>query len=206
MSVETSNSMEPKKASRTRSYILYGVLGVLIVAIAYDYKVARVGVEKAYNDLVVLNIDVNADPDNKVTPELVAQTLGKNPSKTFDDMNDLVEVYSWRGGLFFKTHKLYVAYRRTPLGTLMSRTSKFNYDAHAEVYEEVYAQAERYAKAVAEHRRRIESDPDYVYPEPGMEEPREPTPPQELPNEQVLATPVASAQVLATPTKLALNE
>lgn len=129
------------KPSRTRSALLFGLLAVMIGALAYDYKVARPSVELAYTQLVDLNIAVNADPNDKVTPERVAEALGKSPSETFKDLSDTVEVYSWRGGLFFRSHKLYVAYRVTPLGTLMSRTSKFSYDKHAEVYEEVYAQA-----------------------------------------------------------------
>ncbi|WP_145343979.1 hypothetical protein [Rosistilla ulvae] len=127
------------KPSRARSYILFGVLGLMIIALAYDYKVARPQVEQAYEELVLLNIHVNADPTDKVTPEMVSKALGKTPSRTFKDMTDLVEVYSWRGGLFFRTHDLYVAYRETPLGTLMARTSKFKYDDHMAVYEDVYA-------------------------------------------------------------------
>ncbi|QDV11806.1 hypothetical protein CA51_16820 [Rosistilla oblonga] len=139
MALESAATTTTAKPSRTRSYLLFGILGLMIIALAYDYKVARPNVEQAYEDLVAFNMQVNADPSDMVTPEMVAEMLGKTPTRTFKDMSDFVEVYSWRGGLFFKSHDLYVAYRVTPLGTLMARTSKFNYDAHREVYEEVYA-------------------------------------------------------------------
>lgn len=126
---------ESASTSNKRSIVLFVLLAIMIVAITYDYKVARPAVEQAYDSVVQRNIEINADPTAMLTPEIVADLLAKTPVSKFQDGVDQVEVYAYSGGLPFKPHNLYIIYRDTPSGLLMSRAAKFVYDSHHEIYD-----------------------------------------------------------------------
>lgn len=115
--VDTAVVSTRSNASRIRSLILLGILVLLLGALWYDYKVARPGVERAFDSIAKLNEELNSQPGRKyVTNKEVQEKLHRSPVQSFQEGPYQVEVYSWRAGLPIRSHNYYAVYSAgTPL-------------------------------------------------------------------------------------------
>ncbi len=139
------------QSGNTRKKVLFGILALLLVALLYDYAVARPSVETAYNQIVDRSTEVNSKSTEVFTNLDVRELLGKEPSRTFDDANgDKVEVYSWRSGLPIKSHELFTVYKPNNGKFLFYRHAKFQYETSGDVSEFSVS-------------RIVESDPSETY-------------------------------------------
>ena len=128
MSDESATTSEDTSGN-TRTKVLIAILGLALAALAYDYRVARKGVDSAYDQILQRSIEVNADSTTMFTNLAVRELLDREPSETFNDVNgDMVEVFSWRSGLPFKTHDLFVVYKSSAGKKMFYRLAKFNYE------------------------------------------------------------------------------
>ncbi|MDM4015790.1 hypothetical protein [Roseiconus lacunae] len=126
---EQANSGETTKTSNpARSAILYVLLGLMVVALIYDYRVARPAVSADYDKVAEASMEANRVANDFLTNTEVRELLGKEPTETFDDGPETVEVYHYTGGLIIKPHKLYTVYRKSGDELMFSRHSKFAYD------------------------------------------------------------------------------
>ena len=135
MSQELSEQHQPKNSGSKRSLILFGALALMLCALGYDRLVARPGVELAYDKIAAEYEIENAKGDRFMTNEMVSKMVGGLPARTFNDpKGEFVEVYSWRAGLPFKTHDLFVVYQ--PVGDKQQfvRLSKFVYDQTDQIF------------------------------------------------------------------------
>jgi hypothetical protein len=117
-----------------RQFVLIGILLLLVLALVYDYRVARPGVETAYDKIAEQSMLVNARSSEVFTNEDVQELIGKTPSRTFEEPNgDLVEVYSWRSGLPIRTHDLFAVYKKSGSNWMFHRHAKFQHEKSTEV-------------------------------------------------------------------------
>lgn len=87
------------------------LLATMLFALWYDYYVARVAVLAAYEQISQKNVEMNrASGRTSMVNTDVQAILGKTPSRTFNEGPYRIEVYSWIGGLPFRTHDLYAVY------------------------------------------------------------------------------------------------
>ncbi|OYP36029.1 hypothetical protein [Rhodopirellula sp. MGV] len=128
MSEEQQTAEPTKQGSSARSAILYGVLALMVVALIYDYKVARPAVSADYDKVTEASTKANGIANDFLTNLEVRELLGKEPVETFSDGGETVEVFSYMGGLIVKPHKLFVAYRKSGDELMFSRHAKFAYD------------------------------------------------------------------------------
>lgn len=125
-----SNETSSATPSRRRRNILLAILGLLLIGLVYDFAVARPAVEKAYTSLTEKNDEFNAVAKHQAMGEAeTREVLGREPSRTFKDGDLHVEVYSWRSGLPFRTHDLFVVYRPVQGQNLLVRLTKFAHDS-----------------------------------------------------------------------------
>ncbi len=124
---------QPEQSGSTRKLILFGVLGVLLVALAYDYRVARAGVESAYDKIIASSEKTNASKTDSLSQQDIQALVGRPPTETFQEGDDLVEVYSWRSGLPIRTYKLYAFYRPQGDGHVFYRHAKYQYESKSDV-------------------------------------------------------------------------
>lgn len=114
---------------RRRRNILLAILAVLTVGLVYDFAVARPAVEEAYTIVTEKNVEFNIARKHKAMGVAdVRELLGREPSRTFEDHEMHVEVYSWRAGLPFRTHDLFVVYRTVLGEKYVARLTKFGHD------------------------------------------------------------------------------
>jgi hypothetical protein len=127
---DDSTKQTDHQSGSIRSKVLIAILAVGLVALAYDYVVARPAVETAYDAITAKSTEVNAKSTEVFTDLDVRKLLGKGPSKTFNDANgDVVEVFSWRSGLPVKTHDLFAIYKPSGGKNLFYRHAKYKYEA-----------------------------------------------------------------------------
>ena len=117
----------------TRKMVLYGLLALMIVALAYDYLVARPAVSEAYDQITTASIEANRKGTEFLSNEKVRELIGKQPAETFMDGSNSVEVFHWRGGLIVKPHKLYTVYAKNGDNWLFFRHAKFAYERSSDV-------------------------------------------------------------------------
>ena len=97
--------------------VLFAILGVLIVAFAYDFLYAR----KAHKNAVGKIDELIAPPDGSemivsaepFTQEQIRREIGREPADEIIKDSCLVETYRWRSGLPWRSHDLYVIYTNT---------------------------------------------------------------------------------------------
>jgi len=129
----SSDAMEPSDARRKRGNwrfkILLFLFGLTLFALWYDYRVARVKVETAYEKILALNTtSVNAGVGNAAMTNLdVQETLGCLPSETYPEGLYTVEVYRWTAGLPFKTHNYYAVYLKGRTGNKLFFNTHFKF-------------------------------------------------------------------------------
>jgi hypothetical protein len=105
-------SQERSRGTVIRLVILFSLLGLMVVALAYDYKVARPSVTAAEATVADLNREVNAFGGTKAMTNIdVQKALNRKPTRTFTVGSYQVEQYSWRSGLLFRSHNYYAVYR-----------------------------------------------------------------------------------------------
>lgn len=105
-----SGAAGPKRGT-LRQIILFCLLGVMLVALAYDYRIARPNVEKAFDQIVHLNDQMNLSA--KPTPTLnsdIRKEIGRDPARVYSEGPYRIEVFSWTSGLPFRTHDLFAVY------------------------------------------------------------------------------------------------
>jgi hypothetical protein len=126
---DQSTTTSEDTSGKTRTKVLFGILGLALAALAYDYRVARVGVDSAYDQIQQRNVEVNAENTTMFTNLDVRELLDKEPSETFNDVNgDMVEVFSWRSGLPFRTHNLFAVYKSSAGKKMFYRHAKYTYE------------------------------------------------------------------------------
>ncbi|QDV42693.1 hypothetical protein Enr13x_25430 [Stieleria neptunia] len=130
-SADARDEQWPSKDSGggTRKTVLYVVLGLMVVALGYDYLVARPAVNAAYDQVTEASVEANRKGVGFLSNTDVRELLGREPVQTFEDGRYQVEVYHWRGGLVVKPHKLYTVYLRNNDGLMFNRHAKFVYEA-----------------------------------------------------------------------------
>ncbi len=121
----------PKKSpgGEKRRFVLYGLLVVMLIALAYDYMVARPAVKAAYNKITAASAEANSSGVGFLSNLKVRELIGKEPSREFMDGSQTVEVFHWSGGLIVKPHKLYAVYKPQDGEWLFYRHSMFSYEA-----------------------------------------------------------------------------
>ncbi len=135
MSAETNDSSQvtPEKKSNTTLLVLLVILGLGVAGLVYDRRVARPGVEKAYDDLVALVEKTNRSVTESVNPEDVQAVVGRAPVSSFDEGDDFIEVFAWRSGLPIRTHKLYAVYTEQHGEKVLYRHAKYKYEKKGDV-------------------------------------------------------------------------
>lgn len=101
-------------SARKRQLVLLGVLAVGILLLGYDFYVARPACDAGYQEIMkLLGKSMAAKSDQApLGPADVRNALGFGPSAKETKHDDwLIETYQWRGGLIFRTYKLYVVYK-----------------------------------------------------------------------------------------------
>lgn len=107
------NAPATESSGNTLRYVLFGILGLLLVALGYDRMVARKHVDAAYEKIDALNRNINASSERRaMTNEDVQKELGRQPSNSYtrDDGKEYVEEYRWMSGLPGKFHTYYAVY------------------------------------------------------------------------------------------------
>ncbi|WP_372898238.1 hypothetical protein [Stieleria sp.] len=130
-SADARDEQWPSKDSGggTRKTVLYVLLGLMVVALGYDYLVARPAVNAAYDQVTEASMDANRKGVGFLSNTDVRELLGREPVQTFEDGRYQVEVYQWRGGLIVKPHKLYTVYMPNGGAWMFNRHAKFVYEA-----------------------------------------------------------------------------
>lgn len=125
-----SSDTSPVPTNNLRRNLLLAVLALLTVGLLYDFAVARPAVEEAYAVLTKTNAEFNIARRHRAMGVAdVRDLIGREPSRTFEDRELHVEVYSWRSGLPFRTHDLFVVYRTVLGEKYLVRLTKFGHEA-----------------------------------------------------------------------------
>lgn len=103
-------SASNRSAQQIRLSLLFGVLALMLIAWWYDWKVARVRVESAFETVETLNKKVNLGASGSMTSVEVQEALQRKPSRSMKVGEYEVEVYSWMAGLPFRTHDYFAVY------------------------------------------------------------------------------------------------
>jgi hypothetical protein len=104
-------SEQTGRGRNLRLLLLVAVLILMVFALWYEYKVARPSVLAANEKIVALNEEINRDGNTTaMTNKDVQEALNRQPSRTYQDGQYTVEVYSWVSGLPFRTHDWYAFY------------------------------------------------------------------------------------------------
>ncbi|MEM9643454.1 MAG: hypothetical protein AAF989_00560 [Planctomycetota bacterium] len=118
----------PPKSNK-RQLILLGLLGVMLAALAYDFKVARAEVDKAYEAIEARNLQLMSDGAAMFTKEEIRNIVGFEPSETFEAGTSKVDVFAWQSGLPFRKHKLYVSYKPFKGEEIFFQQDKYTFEA-----------------------------------------------------------------------------
>ena len=122
------------RSGNPRQTVLLFVLVLMIIALGYDYRVARPGVNDAYDKITQKSMQVNANSTETLTNLGVRELLGMEPSEILEEPNgDMVEVFKWRSGLPIRTHDLYSVYKKNGDDWLFYRHSKFERESSSDV-------------------------------------------------------------------------
>ncbi len=118
--------MARRELSRTQRLVRLGLLlalALLALALFQDRWRARPAVQQAYDTVAALNESMNRAPikdspdktkrrgfDSPTTQADVQSALGRKPDRVMDYGPYKAEVYSWRGGLPWRTYDYYAVY------------------------------------------------------------------------------------------------
>lgn len=115
-------------ASQIRLIILLVVLVLGVIAVAYDFLLARpksVNANGIVEKLIDKRISAAADAA-PVTNEEVQKELNRKPSRTNTTEYYTEEIYSWRRGLLLLSYNLYVIYTKDKQGRLELHSCSLN--------------------------------------------------------------------------------
>jgi len=117
----------PSKVARTRQIVLLIILAFAILALIWEFKVARPQSELAWKEVDKLQM-TNYSTDGEVTNtnETVRQVIGKAASEVSEVDHEVTEVYSWRRGLPLLAYKIYVVYDKRDDGRLLLNSAHLN--------------------------------------------------------------------------------
>ena len=107
-------------AARVRQTILLAVLALAVVALVYEFGVARpksLAAWDAINKLIKSNYDQPGEVKN--TNETVQAAVGKPPARTTDEGNQRVEIYEWRRGIPILAYSFRVTYDNKEDGRIL---------------------------------------------------------------------------------------
>jgi len=106
--------------------VLLAVLGLLVVGLIYDYRVARPAHEEAWAEIQKMLNSKNTDAGVvKITNKDVQEKFGRTPSSTYKEGRYTVEVFSWRTGLLVTSYPIYVYYEgEDPLRLALANPSE----------------------------------------------------------------------------------
>lgn len=101
----------------TRQIILLVLLLIMLLALGWDYKIARPQ-SKAKADELSEAAQARAVKarTGQLSSDEVAEVLEREPSTTLDGDKYTIEVFKWRGGLPWKSYNVWVVYRKTSDG------------------------------------------------------------------------------------------
>ena len=118
--VNDQNQKSSGSPARVRQTILLAVLALAVVALVYEFGVARPKALAAW-DAVSKLIDSNYDQPGEVknTNESVQTAVGKRPARTTDEGNKRVEVYEWRRGIPILAYSFRVTYDNKKDGRIL---------------------------------------------------------------------------------------
>jgi len=106
--------------ARVRQIILLVILLLAIIALAYEFLIARpksLMAWKVVNELVNSNYSQPGEVTN--TNEIVQTAIGKLPSTIRDEGNQRVETYSWRRGIPIQAYSFEVTYDKKEDGRFL---------------------------------------------------------------------------------------
>ena len=124
---ESTSSAPPHDPGRNlRLITLLTILGLLLFAVWYDYKIARPGVDNAFDIVGHINHRINRSPSMPAMRSTdVQQALGFTPSYTINKGSYVIEVYAWTAGLPFRSHDYYAVYKGQGTNPIFMRHYKF---------------------------------------------------------------------------------
>ena len=106
--------------ARIRQILLLVILLLAIIALAYEFRVARpksLTAWKAVTELVNSNYSQPGEVTN--TNEIVQTAIGKAPSTIREEGNQRVETYSWRRGIPIQSYSFEVTYDKKEDGRFL---------------------------------------------------------------------------------------
>lgn len=114
------------KSPLLRQLILIACLALVLGALYYDRQIARPSSSAKAEELLEKARERLYDEERgQLTPEEVAEILGKQPSKTEETEDYVKETYSWLAGLPFRSYFVVVAYSKSS-GSPQYWTSRYN--------------------------------------------------------------------------------
>ena len=120
-----SDSSLPTKSNRPNRLrtVLFTILALMVVAVAYDFLYARKQQQAAaarLDKLMSVSASGEIESAEPHTQDEVRKTVGRPPSEQIEDRHYLLETYRWRSGLPWRTHDIHVAYTRNEPPALYS--------------------------------------------------------------------------------------
>ena len=117
------DEQDPKSSASTsyvRQTILLALLALAVVALVYEYGVARpksLAAWDAVSELLNSNYDQPGEVTN--TNETVQAAIGKPPARTEDEGEKRVEIYEWRRGIPILAYSFRVTYDNKEDGRIL---------------------------------------------------------------------------------------
>lgn len=112
-SANQPSSPQPKSSGGGHKglFITLIVIAVVLAAFCYETFVAPANLQAGFDKVAEAQFQSLAD--NKTLSNLdVREVLGKEPSNTYEEGDEYVEVFHWMGGMIVNSHKLYAVYQR----------------------------------------------------------------------------------------------
>jgi hypothetical protein len=140
---DTSPTSDRDGSGKLRLKILLCVFVVALVALGYDFLIARPGVVRAYDKVEKANVAVAGVPLERLTNADVQKLVGRQPSETYEDGPYTIELYSWTAGipvgvkgaesrspgLGLRTHDYYAVYAKSGEDLVFQTHFKFSIDS-----------------------------------------------------------------------------
>lgn len=128
MSTEETASPEmthPEHTAPQKQGSIFRIALIVVLVLAVGALIVDRRAQSAAKDLhdTLFKMYESAPPRDKPTMEAVHEKIGFEPDETYDHeraANTFVEEYHYRGGLPWRTYKVYVYYRKAPEERLYS--------------------------------------------------------------------------------------
>ena len=101
------------KSALKRQLVLILILAIMLGALYWDRKVARPNSQAKQKELEELATERLTSSKPQLSQEEVATALGRGPVATRDLDGFIIEKFSWRGGLSWRTYDINVQYTKT---------------------------------------------------------------------------------------------